>query len=216
MRIRVDDIALRLASLGLAVSLWFAVASEKNAQAPVDAPIEFRNVPERLEVVGEVPRTLEVWLRGAPGLVKRLQPGEVYVQVDLRGVGSGPRTAYVAAADVRVPYALQVAAIRPASFSFVLEPSLQRTLPVKARLEGRPADGFRVIGVRCEPETVVVTGPKSRVAALEAIVTQPVAIEEAQITLVREVGLDLPDPLVRVVEPRPVRVAAQIGPVPKP
>jgi hypothetical protein len=43
-----------------------------------------------------------------------------------------------------------------------------------------------------------------------------VAIEQAQITLVREVGIELPDPLVRVVDPRPVRVTAQIGPVPKP
>jgi len=215
MRLRVDDIALRLVSGALALSLWFAVAAEKNAQAPVDAPIEFRNVPERLEVVGSVPRTLEVWLRGGPGLVQRLKPGEVYIQVDLRGVPPGPRTAYIAATDVRVPYALQVAAIRPASFSFVLEPSLQRTLPVKARLEGRPANGFRVTAVKCEPEAVIVTGPKSRVAALESIVTQPVPVDQAQITLVREVGLELPDPLVRVVDPKPVRVTAQIGPAPK-
>jgi YbbR domain-containing protein len=216
MRIRVDDIAMRVASVGLALSLWFAVAARKNAQAPVDAPIEFRNVPERLEVVGAVPRTLEVWLRGAPGMVQRLKPGEVYVQIDLRGAAAGPRTAYVAAGDVRAPYALQVAAIRPASFPFVLEPSLQRTLPVKARLEGRPANGFRVIGVRCDPETVNVIGPKSRMAALESMATQPVVVEQAQITLVREVGIELPDPLVRVVDPRPVRVTAQIGPVAKP
>jgi len=215
MRLRVDDIALRLVSGALALSLWFAVAAEKNAQAPVDAPIEFRNVPDRLEVVGSVPRSLEVWLRGAPGLVPRLKPGEVYIQVDLRGAGPGPRTAYIAATDVRAPYALQVAAIRPASFSFVLEPSLQRTLPVKARLEGRPASGFRVAGVKCEPDTVIVTGPNSRVAALESIATQPVPVEQAQITLVREVGLELPDPLVRVVDPKPVRVTAQVGPVPK-
>lgn len=216
MRLRVDDIALRLASLALALSLWFAVAAEKNAEAPVDAPIEFRNVPEKLEVVGAVPRSLEIWLRGSPGLVQRLKPGDVYVRVDLRGVGAGPRTAYIAASDVRLPYAMQIAAIRPASFSFVLEPSLQRTLPVKARLEGRPADGFRIAGVRCNPETIVVTGPKSRVAALESIATQPVGIEQAEITLVREVGLDLPDPLVRVVDPSPIRVTAQVGPVPKP
>lgn len=216
MRIRVDDIALRLASLALALSLWFVVAAEKNAEAPVDAPVEFRNVPEKLEIVGTVPRSLEIWLRGSPGLVQRLKPGDVYVQVDLRGVGAGPRTAYIAASDVRLPHAMQVAAIRPASFSFVLEPSLQRTLPVKARLEGRPADGFRIAGVKCNPETIVVTGPKSRVAALESIATQPVGIEQAEISLVREVGLDLPDPLVRVVDPSPIRVTAQVGPVPKP
>ena len=216
MRLKVDDIALRAISLVLALSLWFAVAAEKNAQTPVAAPIEFRNVPEKLEVVGNLPRSLEVWVKGSPGLLQSMKPGEVYVQIDLRGVGPGPRTAYVAPADVRVPHSVSVAAIRPASFSFVLEPSLQRTLPVKARIEGRPADGFRVADVRCEPETVLVAGPQSRLAKLEAVLTQPVPVEQAQIDLVRHVGLELPDPLVRVVDPRPIRVIAKIAAAPKP
>jgi diadenylate cyclase len=216
MRLKVDVLALRLISLALAVALWFAVAAEKNAQAPVDAAIEFRNVPDKLEVVGDVPRTLEVWLRGSQGLLQQIRPGDVYVQIDLRGVGPGPRTAYVAATDVRVPHAVRVSAIRPASFSFVLEPSLQRTLPVKARIEGRPAAGYRVAAVRCEPETVVVAGPKSHVASLEEVLTQPVMVDEAEVSLVRHVGLELPDVLVRVIEPRPIRVSAQIAPAAKP
>lgn len=216
MRLKIDDIALRVISLALAVALWFAVAAEKNAQAPVAAPIEFRNVPDQLEVVGNIPRTLEVWLQGSPGLLEHVRPGDVYVQIDLRGVGAGPRMAYVAPADVRVPHSIAVTAIRPASFPFVLEPSLQRTLPVQARIEGRPADGFRVADLRCDPETLLVAGPKSRVASLEAVLTQPVSVEQAEIDLVRQVGLELPDPLVRVVDPRPIRVSVKVAPAPKP
>jgi YbbR domain-containing protein len=173
-------------------------------------------VPDKLEVVGNVPRSLEVGLRGSQGLLQRVRPGEVYVQIDLRGVPPGPRTAYIAATDVRVPHAVSVSAIRPASFSFMLEPSLQRTLPIKAGIEGRPASGFRVANVRCEPDFVEVAGPKSRIASLEAVVTQPVSVEQAQIDLVRHVGLELPDPLVRIVHPGPIRVTAQIAPATKP
>lgn len=216
MRLKVDDIAIRVVSVALALSLWFVVAAEKNAQAPVAAPIEFRNVPDKLEVVGDIPRSVEVWLKGSPGLLQRVRAGEVYIQIDLRGVGPGPRTAYVAPADVRVPHSVSVAAIRPASFSFVLEPSLQRTLPVKAQIAGRPAVGFRVAGVRCEPATIAVAGPKSRLASVEAVLTQPVTVAEAEIDLVRHVGLELPDPLVRIVDPRPIRVTAQIAPAAKP
>ena len=216
MRLKVDDIALRLTSLVLALLLWFAVGAEKSAQTRIEAPIEFRNLTRNLEVVGDLPGSLEVWVQGSPGLLEEIAPGQVYVQVDLKGVGPGARTAYVAANDVRVPHALKVTAIRPASFSFVLEPSLQRTLPVKARLEGRPASGFRVAGVRCEPETVLVAGPQSRLAALDGVATQPVLVEGAEISLVRQVGLELPDALVRVVDPRPIRVTAQIAAASKP
>jgi YbbR domain-containing protein len=216
MRLKVDTIALRLASVALALSLWFSVAAHRNAEAPIDAPLEFRNVPDKLELVGEIPRRVEVWLRGSPGLVQRVEPGDVYVQVDLKQATPGPRTIEIATTDVHVPYAVTVAAVRPATFSFLLEPSLQRKLPVKARLSGRPANGFRVSGVKCEPEEFVVVGPKSRLADLDQLETQPVEIDQAQITLVREVRVDLPDPLLRLVSPRAVRVVTTIAAVPKP
>ena len=216
MRLRVDEIALRLTSVGLGLALWFGVAARRNAEAPIEAPVEFRNVPPQLELVGEIPRRVEVWLRGSPGLVQRLKPGDVYVEVDLAGAVPGARTVELATTQVRVPYAVTVTSVRPGTFSFLLEPSLQRRLPVKARLEGRPASGFRVVGVRCEPDEVLVAGPKSRLADLDGIATEPVGVEQAEITFMREVALVLPDPLLRVIGPRPVRVTAQIGPAPKP
>jgi YbbR domain-containing protein len=215
MRVRVDDLALRLVSVLLALSLWFAVAAEKSAEAPFPAPIEFRNVPDKLEIVGELPRTVEVWLRGSPGIVQRVGAGDVYVQVDLQGSGRGPRTVYLGAKDIRVPYGVSVVAIRPASFSFTLETSLQRQLPVKARVEGQPASGFRVASVKSLPDHVVVAGPESRLAALDGVEVPPISVEQAQMTFAREVGVELPDPLVRLVDSPRVRVTVRMEPLPK-
>jgi YbbR domain-containing protein len=210
MRLRVDDIALRLVSLLLALSLWFAVAAEKSAEAPVQAPIELRNVPDKLEVVGDLPRSIEVWVRGAPGLVQRVGRGEVYAQLDLQGAQAGVRTAHLTAKDIHVPYAVTVVAVRPSVFSFTLEPTLQRSVPVKARLEGQPAHGFRVAGSSAVPEQIVVAGPSSRVARLDGIETQPVSVEQARITVTRDVAVELPDPLVRLVDSAGVRVTAKV------
>jgi len=212
MRLRMDNIALRLISLGLALALWFAVAAEKSAEAPIEAPVEFQNVPEKLQVVGDVPHRVEVWVRGSPGLVQRLRPGDVYARVDLADARPGPQTVFIGAKDLKVPYAVSVVSISPSSFSFALEPTLQKRLTVKARLEGHPANGFRVGAVKCEPEVVVVTGPESRLKPLDGLSTLPVMVEQAQMTLVREVGLDMPDALVRMVDPRLIRVTADVEP----
>jgi YbbR domain-containing protein len=210
MRVRVDDIALRVVSVLLALSLWFAVASEKSAEAPVTAPIEYRNVPDKLEVIGEVPRSVEVWVRGAPGLVERVRSGEVYVQVDLQGAAAGARTVHLLTRDIHVPYAVTAVAVRPASFSLTLDSSVQRTVPVKARMQGEPAKGFRVVALRSEPAQVVVAGPQSRLAKLDSVDTQPVAVDQVQMTFTRDVGVELGDPLLRLVDGSKVRVTAQV------
>jgi len=39
------DTALRLASLALAVGLWFVIAGKQTAERGVEVPVELRNVP---------------------------------------------------------------------------------------------------------------------------------------------------------------------------
>src|SRR5258708_1334514 len=116
MRINAHDVLLRLLSVLLALLLWFVVAGQKNAEISVAAPIEFRNVPAGLELVGPVPRTVEIWLRGSPGMIQRLRPSEVYVPLDLAGAAPGARVVHLASDEIRIPYGVRIAAIRPASF----------------------------------------------------------------------------------------------------
>jgi YbbR domain-containing protein len=206
------EVALWLVSLTLALGLWFAVAGQKSAEVSVVAPLEFRNMPEGLELTGSVPRSLDVWVRGSPGMVGRLLSGEVYVPVDLAGAVSGARVVHVASHDVRVPYGVRIAAIRPAAFILTLERTMQRTVPVRAKLTGTVAPGYRVSGITVDPAEMAVAGPESRVAALEAVTTEAISVERAQVPLSREVSVAPPEPPLRVIEPRPVRVTVHVEP----
>jgi YbbR domain-containing protein len=212
MRIRLHDVLLGLASIGLALLLWFAVAGQKSAEVAVAAPIELRNMPAGLELVGTIPRTLEIWLRGSPGLVQRLRPADVYVPLDMTGAESGRRIVHVTSNDVRLPHGVGIASIRPASFAFEIERTAQRTLPVKPIVTGQPAPGYRVTSVTCEPPEVTIAGPESRVAALEAAASESVSVEAAEVNLVREVSLQPPAAPLRLLDPRPVRVTVRVEP----
>ena len=65
------NFGIKLLSLALAVGLWLAVASDPSAEVAVDVPIEFRNIPENLEISSEnVPRS-QIRVRGPQRAVRR-------------------------------------------------------------------------------------------------------------------------------------------------
>jgi YbbR domain-containing protein len=213
MRVNVNwnDLALRVASVVLALVLWVAVAGPKSAEIAVVAPVEFRNVPDGLELVGDFPRTIEVWLRGSPGIVHRLRPGEVYAAVDLEGAVPGPRTVHLSGREVRAPYGARIETLRPSFLSLALERTERKTVPVKPRLAGEPAPGHAVVGIVASPAEVAVSGPQSLLATLDALSTAPVAVAQAKMKLVREVSLDpAPAPLRLVDAPASVRVTVSV------
>src|SRR5262245_23869704 len=210
MRINAHDLLLRLLSVALALLLWFAVAGQKNAEISVAAPIEFRNMPAGLELVGTVPRAVEIWLRGSPGMIQRLRPGEVYVPLDLSGAEPGSRVVHLSSVEIRVPYGVRIAAIRPASFVLDMERSVKRNVAVKAALAGQPARGYRVAAVISQPPEITIAGPESRLATLDGAATEPISVDRAQMTFVRDVSLLPPDVPLWIVDPKPIHVTVRI------
>jgi YbbR domain-containing protein len=210
MRLRAETIVAPIVSLGLALSLWFAVAGERVASVSVAAPVEFRNVPEGLELVGTPPRTLDVWVRGRTGLVRRLRGGDVYVPLDLAGARSGSFIVHVGSAGISVPYGVRVMSVEPASLAVTLERTVQKSLPIRPTLAGQPARGYRVTSVTSVPAEVIVAGPENRIAALDGVPTEPVLVDQAKMSLARDVSLSPLGPSLRVIDPQPVRVSVRV------
>jgi YbbR domain-containing protein len=199
-------------SIVLALFLWLAVASDRghSAHIALQAPLEIRNLPEGMELVGTVPSAFRVWVRGTSGLAQRLRPGEVYIPVDLANAAPGVRLVHLTEGSVRVPYGARPVAIEPASLTLTLERTLRRSVPVKPTLAGSAAAGYRVAGTSVTPAEVAVAGPESRIAPLRSLATEPVSVQGAKMTLVREVGLPLTEPDVRILDPQKVRVTVNV------
>jgi hypothetical protein len=210
MRFRVHDVVLALVSVVLSLLLWFAVAGQKSAEVSVAAPVEFRNMPGGLELVGTVPRTIEIWLRGSPGMVQRLRPGDVYVPLDLSTVTSGYHVVQVVGTEVRVPYGVRIAGIRPESFTLSVERTVTKTLPVSAEIKDEPAPGHKVTSVVSQPAEVTIEGPESRVAPLTSAPTEAVSVGHAQISFQREVSLLPPEVPLRFIDSHSIRVSVRL------
>ena len=209
MRGLLDNLALKLVSLGLAVLLWFVIG-EKTSERGLSVPVELQNVPRELELVGEPTNVVDVRVRAAPSVIQRLTPGDVSARIDLSGVRVGEHIVHLTSDDIRVPFGVRVVKITPSIITMGFERTMLKTVPIRPRVLGRPAPGYEVAEVAAEPGEVRVSGPKSRVQEMESAYTAPVSLDGANSTVVDTVNLGLDDPVLRVQGSPRVRVTARI------
>lgn len=210
MALLIENIPLKAVSLGLAGLLWFVIAGEKTSEMGISAALELQNFPKDLEVTGEPVDNVEVRLRASPGIIQRIGPGDVSAQIDLAGLAEGEHIIHLTDKSVRMPFGVKVVKITPSILTLNLERTLQKVVPVRPRLVGRPATGFEVGEVKAEPSQVRIAGPRSRVQEMESAFTEPLSIEGAQSNVSDVVNMGLDDPLLRVLGSPRVRATVRI------
>jgi len=129
------NLGLKALAVGLATLLWLTVLGEHVVERGVRAPLEFRNIPETLEIMGEPPAAVDVRVRGTSGLLSRLQPGEVVAVLDLASARPGSRLFHLRTDQVQAPYGVEVAQ----------ELSQQRLDAAQSKFEVGLATNFEVV-----------------------------------------------------------------------
>jgi YbbR domain-containing protein len=200
------NFGIKLLALALAVGLWLAVTRDPISEIAVQVPIEFRNIPENLEINTEsIPRA-EIRVRGPQRIVRRLQSADIYAEIELGGMKPGERTFDLTAEQVHHPRELEVVQVIPSQFHLTFDARLIRQVPVRPRVFGNFAAGYRIGRIDAEPATITISGPRQRVEAVEAAITDPVDASGTmdRATFVRHAYVS--DPLVQVTNPNLVRV----------
>jgi YbbR domain-containing protein len=208
------NIGLKLLALILAVLLWLTIAGEHVVERSVRVPLEFRNIPEVLEIVGNTPDTVDVRVRGSSALLSRMQPGEIVAVLDLGSARAGSRLFHIRTDEVRAPFGVEVSQVLPSTLALELEKSARRLVPIVPATEGDPAPGF-VIGRRtADPAMVEIVGPESRVRQVTEATTEPVTIKDATSRVRDGVTAGVVDTSVRLVQPQVVQVTVDIWAAP--
>ena len=207
-------LGLKVVALACASLLWLTVAGEHIVERNLRVPVEFRNLPQHLDIVGDPPESVDVRLRGSSALLSRLDPGEVVAVVDLQQARPGSRLFHIRPEEVRSPYGVEVAQVIPGTLGIELERLARRVVPVIAPTEGDPAAGFVVGPITAEPATVEIVGPESRVKKLANATTEPITVTGARENVRDVVAVGLIDSAVRLVKPQDVTVVVEVLPAP--
>ena len=198
VRVLVDDLPLKLLSLVIAIALFFFVRGDRDATAGINVKLLYELPADRV-LVSEIPSSLHVGLRGPWSRVSRLDEADVEpVHLDLSHIVDGEVRIHEDL--IRLPPGLMVASISPLSFSVRFETRQQKEVPVLARTEGTPAEGFHVGRIRVAPATVKVDGAQSALRGLAHLETVALDITGADGRIKGEVGYRTPA-RVRVLGP---------------
>jgi hypothetical protein len=216
VRLRPRFPGMLLVAIILACLLWYGTARDRReriSERQVDAPVTLVNVPPQMVITSDVPRTLTVRLRGPLRRLRDLDPSQVGVVIDLRGVGEGEHEFTIESNSIVVPDGVEVVAVSPAEVPLRLERLVRRMLAVSPQVVGDPAAGFAVGAVQVAPTAVEVSGPRLQVESLQALATDPISVSGADSPVESLVTVRSPGSLTRVENPLAVHVTVDIVPV---
>jgi YbbR domain-containing protein len=205
-RVFVQNFAIKLISLLLAIGLWLVVSRDPVGEVELQVPIEFRNVPQNLEIDSASFTEAQVRVRGPGRLIHRLRATDIRAEIDLASVKPGSRTFDLTSRNVRVPSDLEVVQIIPSQFQLSFDDRMTRSVEVRPRVTGKFAEGLQIAQKIADPPSIMITGPRNRVEKVEAATTDPVDASGTMDRVTFVTQAYVPDPLIQVVHPTPVRV----------
>ncbi|HVT17956.1 MAG TPA: CdaR family protein [Thermoanaerobaculia bacterium] len=204
---------LRLLALGIAIGLWFSIsfeAREAPSERLVEASVSY-NRPRGFVVLDPV-GSVNIRLRGSSKAVRRLNPYEVSIQVNLTRAQEGTFTIPLGTENILLPENLEVVTIEPPSIQVELEREVTQRLPVVPKLVGEPAAGATLEEPEILPNQVLVTGPASRLRKLSGLSTREISLDGHAFPFEETVPVTSPDPLIQVVQPFKVTVRVILQP----
>jgi YbbR domain-containing protein len=208
------QLRLKVLAILIAAVLWFTVAGEHVVERSIRVPLEFRNIPQQLEIVGNAPDSVDVRIRGSSTVLSRVQSGEIVAVLDLATARTGSRLFPIRADEVRAPFGVEVAQVTPATLALELEKSARRKVPIVPVVDGDPAPGFVVGRVTSDPPTVEIVGPDSRVRQVAEATTELVSVKDAKTRVRDNVTVGVADSSVRLMEAQSANVVVEIWPAP--
>jgi len=199
----------KLLSLAVAVVVWGVVANEPELSTFTTAAIEYKNLPEYLEISSEPVSTVKLELRGPSGQLRGVGDGAgPEVILDMSDVRSGERTFPIGDGNVRLVRGVHLVRAIPSEVRLRFERHAERTVKVIPRLRTR--DGYDVAAYTVTPDSIKIAGPASHVAQIDTVQTDDVNIPARAGAFEYPVNTFVDDPFVRFPDVSRVTVAVTV------
>jgi hypothetical protein len=192
-KILFENWGIKLVSLGLALILWLNITSKGKMEIALTVPLELKNIPAAMAVVGDVPGYIEVRLQGWNAGYLNGQE----VSASTCRWQKTARIVRISPDDITRPSGIAVTHLSPYEIKVRLEPILRKSVRLTPALHGVPP---RATAPRGQPARIVIEGPAGVVKPLTALKTMPIDIAGATSNITIEPKLDYAGKPVKLLD----------------
>lgn len=173
MNVLTRNIGWKLLALLIAVLFWTIAAREPELATSISVPIEFKNIPDDLDIGGNLPDRVRVEVRGPSGRLTRDSLADAAVILDLSDARPGDRTYNVRSANASLPFGVDFDRAVPSQVTLHFDQLSTRIVPIQPVYVNIP-DGYRIGTAALDPSKVQIRGPEERVSHISKVLTDPI------------------------------------------
>jgi hypothetical protein len=199
IRLLFENAGWKLLSLAIAVIVWALVASEPELGTLATVPLEYRNLPDDLEISSEPVNQIVLELRGPSGELRGFGEGvaRAAVILDMSGLQPGIHTFPILDRNVKLPRGVRLVRANPSEARFEFDRRMVRSVPVHASVIGQGQNGYVVSSQRVDPPRLQIEGPAKKVSRVVEVITDPVDVSSVVGSSEFRVNAFVEDPYVR-------------------
>ena len=186
------NLGLKLASIILAIVLWFVASSRGQSEIFIDVPLEFMNIPSGLEMIHSSDKTISLNIKGPEKYIKNIKPSDIRALIDLSKAKKGESTYYLAKDNIQLPRStVTLLNMSPSRVTVTTEETVTKTVRVIPIITGKPESGYKLQTTAVVPKNIQIQGIQSEIENIRNIKTESVDITGVRETFAQELKLDL-------------------------
>jgi len=165
-------------SVFLIIGVWSTFTRGVDTVISMDIPVEYTNRPADMEILDTSVNAVRLEISGSGTLLRRIQPDQVSVKLDLsKGVpGSNPFP--VTPESVSLPPGVLLKDVKPPAVDVTLDTTVKKELSVQVDWVGKLQDPLLIAQVKTDPLKVQVSGPARALSTLSAVYTEKVSVDQ--------------------------------------
>jgi YbbR domain-containing protein len=207
MKLLTGNLGWKLLSLLIAVALWIAVAREPELATSLAVPIDFKSLPEDLDIGSNAPDRVRLEIRGPSGRLSRDNLNDVAVVLDLSDAHAGERTYNIRPSNINLPAGVSFYRALPSQITLRFDKLATREVEiVLAPYSKGPPEGYRVRAYTLEPSKTRLRGPEERLKSITRVTLDPVDLSGVVSRAEFHTHVNVGDPQVRLEVPTDVKL----------
>ena len=197
-------------ALAIAGFLWGIAHGSSSVERGFDIPVEIYGLNESLVVTDQSVDGVNVRVMGSRAAMRNVSQDKFSYAIDVSGGKPGVAVYDVEVSRIELPPGARFVSHSPSRVQVRFEKRGRKAVEVRAELEGEPAAGFHIAGVRVQPSKVWLAGARSQVMRLDEIATETINLAGLKADEEREVSLRLGGGTVWMEEKAPVKVQLRV------